>query len=345
LKQPHDQTNVIGATASFSVVATACTPLSLQWLFNSTPLTVQTNSVLTLSNVNLASAGNYSVTATASGGCTTSSVAVLTVDLISPAIAINSSANPSGYNDQINFTATMTPTNASGTIQFFTNNFAFDTEALSAGQTASTNLSALPRGTNFITAIYSGDTNDFPATNTLTQIVTNHPPSSSAFFTNRFAKLNLKISVAELSSNWSDPDGDTVSLAAIGVSTNGVTVTNNSGTLVYCNSNNVADQFVCTITDGWGGTNFQDINISVTPLPTNAIPNIAGISQDNSGDLFLNLAGASGFTYVLETTTNLTFPGVWLPIATNVLGTNGVWQFSDTVTNNPQQFYRLKLAP
>jgi hypothetical protein len=343
--QPQSQTNVIGATANFSIGASACTPLALQWYFNTNALNVQTNTTLTLSNLDLSRAGNYSVIATAAGGSTTSSVAVLTVDLISPSINITSSANPSGFNDSINFTTGMTPTNASGTIQFLTNSFAFDTETISAGQATGTNLNSLPRGTNFVTAIYSGDTNDFPATNTLVQIVTNHPPTATAFFTNRFAGLNLKIPVTELSSNWNDIDGDTVSLAAIGVSTNGVNVTNNAGTLVYCNTKNVADLFICTIADGWGGTNFQDVNISIGPLPTNAIPGIAGISQDNSGNLFLNLAGAPGFTYVLETTSTLLSPGIWLPVATNVLGTNGVWQFSDYVTNNPQQFYRLKLAP
>jgi hypothetical protein len=345
LSQPQNQTNIIGATANFSVGVSACTPLALQWYFNTNALNVQTNTMLSLSNLDLSLAGNYSVIATAAGGSTTSSVAVLTVDLISPSISITSSANPSGFNDSINFTGGMTPTNASGTIQFLTNSFAFDTETVSAGRATSTNLNSLPRGTNFVTAIYSGDTNDFPATNTLAQIVTNHPPTATAFFTNRFAGLNLKIPVTELASNWNDIDGDTVSLAAIGVSTNGVNVTNNAGTLVYCNSNNVADLFTCTVADGWGGTNFQDVNISIVPLPTNAIPGIAGISQDSSGNLFLNLVGAPDFTYVLETTSNLLSPGIWLPVATNVLGTNGVWQFSDTVTNNPQQFYRLKLAP
>ena len=60
----------------------------------------------------------------------------------------------------------------------------------------------------------------------------------------------------------------------------------------------------------------------------------------------LNLGGAPGDTYVLETTTNLVPPASWQPVATNTLGTNGVWQFTDTAaTNFPQQFYRLKLAP
>jgi hypothetical protein len=47
----------------------------------------------------------------------------------------------------------------------------------------------------------------------------------------------------------------------------------------------------------------------------------------------------------LEATTNLISSANWLPVATNTLGTNGVWQFTDaSATNFPQRFYRLKFA-
>jgi hypothetical protein len=230
-------------------------------------------------------------------------------------------------------------------VQFFTNGFNFDSEPLVAGSAASVFSAALPRGTNQITAIYSGDANDLPATNSLAQIVTNHPPVATDYVTNRFAGLTLNIPVASLSSNWSDADGDTVSLAAIGVSTNGVTVTNNAGTLIYWNTNDVDDKFICTITDGWGGTNFENVFITVLPLPKNAIPAISSLVVSNGKTITLNLDGASGFTYVLETTTNLGLPGGWLPIATNVVGPSGIWQFSGAMTNSSHQFYRLRLAP
>jgi Pro-kumamolisin, activation domain/Bacterial Ig-like domain (group 3) len=262
--------------------------------------------------------------------------------VLAPTIALASSENPSGYKDNLNFTAALTPTNAGGSVQFLTNGISFDNESLVAGNAASVFTVALPRGTNQITAIYSGDANDLPATNTLAQVVTNHPPTATPFFANRFDGFPLQISVDDLSSNWSDVDGDTVSLAAIGVSTNGVTIADKAGTLYYSNSNNVDDEFTCTITDGFGGANFQDVYITILPLPTNAIPAITSLV--NSGNtITLNLAGASGFTYVLETTTNLAMPDSWQPVVTNVVGTNGLWQFSDTITNNPQQFYRLQL--
>jgi hypothetical protein len=234
----------------------------------------------------------------------------------------------------------VTPTNAGGSVQFLTNGTAFDLQTLAAGRTVSTSLSSLPRGTNVITAVYSGDANDLPATNTLAQIVTNHPPAAAAAFYTRAAGLPLIIAVTNLAAGWSDADGDSLSLAAVSASTNGVTLTTNGVVLVYFNSNNVADRFTCTISDGWGGTSFQAVNLVV------AAPGIAGIIANPDGSFVLNLTGVPGYTCVLETTTNLTSPVNWLPVATNAPGTNGVWQFNDApATSFPQRFYRLKLQP
>jgi hypothetical protein len=95
LSQPQNQTNLVGATANFSVGAIACTLLAYQWFFNNTVLNNQTKSALTLASVNTTNAGNYSVTATASGGSTTSVVASLTVFNPAPVIT-GVTPNPDG---------------------------------------------------------------------------------------------------------------------------------------------------------------------------------------------------------------------------------------------------------
>src|ERR1017187_10310015 len=344
LGQPQSETNNAGETANFSIAATACSLMSFQWYFGNDALDGQTNGTLTLLNVNPTAAGNYSVVVTASGGASTSAVAVLTVNLLTSTIALASSANPCGFNDGVHFVAAVTPASATGSIQFFINDTAFDSEMLLAGQAASANISLLPRGTNVVTAIYSGDANDLPATNLLWQIVTNHPPvATDAFYTNSL-DAPLTIAIDDLATNWSDVDGDVVSLADVSVTTNGITLTNDGTMLVYFNSNHVADQFTCTITDGWSGANFQTVFIVPAPVP-DTTPRIAGVVVATNG-VTLSLGGAPGYTYVLETTTNLFLTGGWLPVATNTLGTNGVWQFTDSASTNIMQgFYRLKLGP
>jgi hypothetical protein len=77
LVQPQSQTNSPGTNISFAVAATACTPLTFQWFFNTTPLAAQTNSTLVLSNFSLSVTGNYFVVVSAAGGSVTSSVAAL----------------------------------------------------------------------------------------------------------------------------------------------------------------------------------------------------------------------------------------------------------------------------
>ena len=348
--QPTNRVVFIGSNVVFSVIAGGTPPLGYQWrknganISNGGNISGATSSALTFTAATTNNSGNYSVVITNNYGSITSAVATLTVNLQRPVIALASSDNPGGFKDSLNFTAGLTPSGTTGSVQFFTNGFSFDSEPIVAGSAASVFTAALPRGTNQITAIYSGDANDWPATNSLAQIVTNHPPVAVDYATKRFTGLPLDISVTNLSSNWSDVDGDTVSLAAIGVSTNGVTVTNSAGTLIYWNTNDVDDKFVCTITDGWGGTNFQNVYLTVVPLPNNAIPAIGSLVVSGGKTISLNLDGASGFTYVLESTTNLGLPGSWQPVVTNAVGSSGVWQFSGAITNTPHRFYRLKLA-
>ncbi len=291
--------------------------------------------------VNTNAIGTNIVTYTATDGNGNTNTATRTVIVLPlPVLRLASSEDPSGYKDNVTFTAGVS-SNATGTVQFLTNGVAFDLEPLVSGMAVSAGISSLPRATNLITAIYSGDANDLPATNTLAQIVTNHPPVAAPAYYNRQAGYPLDIPVADLATNWSDPDGDTVSLAAISESTNGVTVTNDAGTLIYFDTNNVDDEFFCTITDGFGGTNLQAVYITI--VLTNLVPGITGVAGSD-GSVTLSLSGAPGSTYVLEATTNLLMPDDWLPVTTNMPGTNGLWQFTDAAaTNYPFRFYRVML--
>src|SRR6185369_7618598 len=62
--QPASQTVTAGSNATFSVVASGTAPLTYQWLFNGTNISGATNSSLTLTNVQSANAGSYTVTVT-----------------------------------------------------------------------------------------------------------------------------------------------------------------------------------------------------------------------------------------------------------------------------------------
>ena len=281
---------------SFSVAASACAPVEFQWYFEGTALAGQTNDTLLLTNVTLTSSGAYYAVATSASGSSTSGVALLTVDLAAPTLVLTSSENPAGFKDNVYFTASLMPTNATGSVRVFKNG-ALDIAALVSGTATSAAATRLPRGTNLITAIYFGNKDFTRATNTLEQIVTNHPPAAAPFFAVRDAGAPVLVSVEDLATNWNDADDDIVFLVEVSVSTNGVAITNDgSGTLIYYNSNGVDDAFVCTLSDGWGGTNYQVIYISMAPPPPDVIPAIRSISRALDNDILLELTGAQGFT-------------------------------------------------
>ncbi|MDD5139086.1 MAG: FG-GAP-like repeat-containing protein [Verrucomicrobiales bacterium] len=77
--QPTNQTVTVGGVANFNVTATGTAPLIYQWKFNGTNIIGATNDTLTLSNVQLADAGIYSVQVENAVDSALSSNAVLTV--------------------------------------------------------------------------------------------------------------------------------------------------------------------------------------------------------------------------------------------------------------------------
>ena len=77
--QPQSQAVAAGSTVSFEVTADGARPLSYQWRFNGTPITGGTSPTLSLSNVQSAQNGNYTVVVSNSLATATSSVAALTV--------------------------------------------------------------------------------------------------------------------------------------------------------------------------------------------------------------------------------------------------------------------------
>jgi hypothetical protein len=76
---PQSRTNNVGTTATFSVTATSCGPISYPWCLGTNALAGETNTTLVLNNVQLADAGTYTVKLS-NGAGTSSSAAVLTVN-------------------------------------------------------------------------------------------------------------------------------------------------------------------------------------------------------------------------------------------------------------------------
>src|SRR3989442_14509884 len=80
-RQPTNQSVSLGASAKFQVSATSTNPpIRYQWRFAAVMLAGQTNSPLTLTNVQLINAGDYDAVLTDGSASVTSRVAHLEVD-------------------------------------------------------------------------------------------------------------------------------------------------------------------------------------------------------------------------------------------------------------------------
>ena len=272
----------------------------------------------------------------------------LIIGTASSSVAVTSSVNPSGYLGGVAFTATL-PAEATGLVVFQSVAGSFSTNALSAGVATSLTITNLPRGTNVITVAYAGDGNHPASTNTFDQVVTNHPPVAQAYQLAYAAGLRLHIDLSQVATNWSDADGDPVSLTGINlVSTNGASVLTNSTQILYVNTAGVNDQIKYGISDGAGGTNTGVINIVVNPFV---------VGQQSPADLIVGVSqatatfyGVAGYNYVVERSTNLVAGSGWVNLSTNTAGADGVIKVTDNYLDlgaikPASAYYRLLWQP
>jgi hypothetical protein len=81
----------------------------------------------------------------------------------------------------------------------------------------------------------------------------------------------------------------------------------------------------------------------VVLLPIGALGTINGLAFLPSGGTQISGVCVPGWSYVLEATTNLSPPVLWLPVLTNTANEAGEYQFLDTTeTNLPARFYRVR---
>jgi len=112
--QPASQTVSVGSNVTFSVGALGSPPLAYAWLLNNAPVNDATNATLTIPNVQLTNAGNYSVAVTdLTGGIVTSSPpATLTVLPAAPVASFtnNPASGPAPLTVDFYDTSTGSPT-------------------------------------------------------------------------------------------------------------------------------------------------------------------------------------------------------------------------------------------
>ena len=268
----------------------------------------------------------------------------LTISPASTSVGAASTNNPSGYRDAVAFTATL-PALATGDVVFSTTNGPISTNLVTGVTTTSLSITNLPRGTNVITVAYLGDVNYLGSTNTLEQIVTNHPPEvTNEYSVTRNAGLGLHIAITNILNQVTDADGDPVSLTGYSVTfTNLVTLSSNANYLTYPNTTNVIDRFSYTVSDGYGGMATGYVNVSILNGFIAGTP-IVGQFATNSvaGAYTVKYYGVIGYQYVVQRSTNLSS---WENLVTNTMPTNPPASYTDTTPPTPTAYYRVAWKP
>jgi len=280
-------------------------------------------------------AGNYSLSNT-----TASTTANITAAVTVASLA--SSLNPAGFHDAITFTETL-PADATGTVTYFTNGVVFNSGSLVGGVFASGSISNLVRGTNVITAVYSGDGNYAGITNSLAQVVTNHPPLTGFFTFSVTNGVSIKVKISDLLAAVVDSDSDPVTLTSVGVSTNGMVSATNSTFILFRNTNYVTDRFSYVVADDHGGTATGQVTVASVLAPFTG-QNIS--LAPTGGTNLLTCHGIPGYTYITQRSVNFL---TWVDISTNTAAGNGAISIADSFVDlggpPASAFYRLKWKP
>ena len=264
----------------------------------------------------------------------------LTITQAPVSVEANSTMNPSGYKDTVAYIAVL-PADAAGSVVFSSTNGPISTNTVSSGSATSLSITNLPRGTNVITVAYLGDGNYVGSTNTLNQIVTNHPPVANPVSYPRNATVQqIKIAVTNLLGNASDVDGDNLTLASVSTTTNAATLVVAGGYVMYFNTNAVNDEFTYTVSDGYGGTNSATVTITVDSTPVFGQSTLASTT---GGTATLNFAGIPNYSYTVLRSTNLT--SSWTEIWTTNAPSSGVFQYIDLAAPQSSAYYRLQYNP
>jgi hypothetical protein len=151
---------------------------------------------------------------------------------------VSSSENPSTYGDTVSFAAAVSPSSATGTVQFKIDGNDFGAPApVVNGTAASGSTSSLSAGAHTVTAVYGGDTNYTTSTGALTQTVN---------------KADARCTVTGYSTTY-DGGAHAATGSCVGVSGEGLSGLDLSGT-THTNAGDYPND-PWTFTDGTGNYN------------------------------------------------------------------------------------------
>jgi subtilase family serine protease len=272
----------------------------------------------------------------------------LTITPASTSDSLSSSANPVPIGSNVTFTATLTAVSPgsgtpTGTVQFFSDSAPLGSPATLVGGVASISTSSLSQGMHTISNHYAGDGNfSGSSANLSPEESINPPPVAGTVVLQRNQNCGVKITVADLLTNDSDPDNEVLTLISAGPATgNGGAVVVTNGWIFYTPAAGFtnSDTFSYVIADSGDVQASGSVSVTV-PVDLSQSQNIVSVETTDTNTTVINFQGIPGRAYTVQYTPSLQSP-VWQTLGTSTAGATGAFQFIDLPTNgSPARFYR-----
>jgi hypothetical protein len=239
-----------------------------------------------------------------------------TVNKTASSVALASSLNPFPYGQSVTFKATVSPSSATGTVQFRDGSTALGTVTVSGGS-AALSLSTLAVGAHSITAVYSGDGNDTTSTSAiLTQTVSAALPGSPASLT------AMAVSSSQINLSWSASSTHGVTYNIYSAATSGFTPSA---------SNRIAS--------GVTATSYSNTGLAASTTRYYVVTAQSSSGESAPSNQATATTGASGaachVTYTVTTHTSTTFSAAITIKNTGTKAING-WNLAWTWAGNQQ---------
>jgi hypothetical protein len=192
----------------------------------------------------------------------------------------------------------------------------------------------------------SGGQSPCAAVNDSMTVTFNSPPFVGSDTFLRTQGFSLKIKIADLLTNDSDPDLDPFGLTSISATTtNNVTLHTDDSYIYYTNNLNVDDEFTYTVRDSYGGTSIGTVSIVVN---TNLFGLVTHIELGANSTVTASFAGVPACPYQVQRATNAVFTGMLRLWNTNAPA-DGLFQvfddFFDLGGPPSQAYYRTRYNP
>jgi len=170
-------------------------------------------------------------------------------------------------------------------------------------------------------------------------VTNNSPVAGSSFTLGVTFGIASTVQIVGGKHSPTDADHDALTITSVTGAANG-TATSDGTNITYTASTGATDSFTYTVSDGYGGTASQTINVTISSG--------VGFNQVNAqmigGSEVLTYLGIPGYHYALDETHDLTPPPTWTPVTTNTAASDGMLNFTNTPSGG-SDFYRTRYVP